>query len=70
MQTFHVHDGAEIHDVDVGSAQPMIYVCGIGSTSESQILNATLMHLYDCTHMAASKNQKQWRSCTAVFAYP
>ena len=33
---FRGFDGAELHYVDVGSGQPMIYVCGFGSSIESQ----------------------------------
>lgn len=36
IQTFQAEDGAELSYVDVGSGQPMIYVCGFGSTIESQ----------------------------------
>ena len=36
IKTFKAYDGAEIHYVDVGSGQPMIYVCGFGSTIASQ----------------------------------
>ena len=35
-KTFHGYDGAELYYVDIGSGQPMIYVCGFGSTIESQ----------------------------------
>lgn len=35
-KSFRGFDGAEICYVDVGSGQPMIYVCGFGSTIESQ----------------------------------
>ena len=35
-KTFHGYDGAELHYVDIGSGQPMIYACGFGSTIESQ----------------------------------
>lgn len=33
---FRGFDGAELHYVDVGSGRPMIYVCGFGSSIESQ----------------------------------
>ena len=36
IQTFRAFDGAELHYVDVGSGQAMVYVCGFGSTIESQ----------------------------------
>lgn len=36
IKTFRAFDGAEIHYVDIGSGKPMIYVCGFGSTIESQ----------------------------------
>ena len=30
IQTFRAFDGAELHYVDVGSGQAMVYVCGFG----------------------------------------
>lgn len=36
---------------------------------QSQIPNAVLMPVYDCSHMAGSENPKQWRGCIKKFAY-
>jgi len=36
IKTFKAYDGAEIHYVDVGSGKPMMYICGFGSSIESQ----------------------------------
>ena len=58
---FRGFDGADLHYVDVGSGQPMIYVCGFGSTIESQALlkvsadgGAGLAELYAPTDLAAA----------------
>lgn len=36
---------------------------------KAQIPDAVLMPMYDCTHMAAAENPKQWRGCIEKFAY-
>lgn len=41
IKTFKAYDGAEIHYVDVGSGQPMIYVCGLEARSHLRPLLST-----------------------------